>query len=418
MNDITNNEITNTQPSSSQSIPSSSQQKKTEELAKVEREREHHRAKFNEWLNNDYKRELLELNQKRKARKGIIQETNGHSTCKIIDQEKADKIILYLKNIINSESPIYDSNFQSWVKNSNFNIQNIAGAEVLYKRQKEKKQKENNNNRTRSELNAKENIPVAIKENFFDLIYSLHAIQKGHHGVLKTADAVNDRYCCIPRAVVNSFIRLCGICNLNKQQQSQNRIHPISSFNFLERFQLDLVDMRHNPSKFDVNQYIDKTNRKKNNNNSNTNEHSYYWIAHVEDHFTKLHILWPQETKTMEETAAGFERYVLAYFGLPSILHTDNGQEFVNKCMRHLLINWDGNCKHKRGKPRRPNVQGLVEQANGTMEKMIGAMQAQFKIDTWHTLLPKIQYNLNTQKCSCMFIFIFFYLINTFLFIN
>ena len=77
------------------------------------------------------------------------------------DQEKADKIILYLKNIINSESPIHDSNFQSWVKNSNFNIQNIAGAEVLYKRQKE-----NNNNRTRSEINAKENIPVAIKENF------------------------------------------------------------------------------------------------------------------------------------------------------------------------------------------------------------------------------------------------------------
>ena len=69
MNDITNNEITNTQPSSSQSIPSSSQQKKTEELAKVEREREHHRTKFNEWLNNDYKRELLEQNQKRKAKK-------------------------------------------------------------------------------------------------------------------------------------------------------------------------------------------------------------------------------------------------------------------------------------------------------------------------------------------------------------
>jgi hypothetical protein len=37
----------------------------------------------------------------------------------------------------------------------------------------------------------------------------------------------------------------------------------------------------------------------------------------VQDHFTKFHIFWAQETKTMEETADGFERYVLAYFGLP-----------------------------------------------------------------------------------------------------
>jgi hypothetical protein len=30
----------------------------------------------------------------------------------------------------------------------------------------------------------------------------------------------------------------------------------------------------------------------------------------------------------MEETAEGFERYVLAYFGLPYNLQSDNGSEF------------------------------------------------------------------------------------------
>ena len=66
-----------------------------------------------------------------------------------------------------------------------------------------------------------------------------------------------------------------------------------------------------------------------------------------------------------------FERHVLAYFGLPLILHTDNGQEFVNQYMSKLIINWDGDCGYKRGKPRAPHVQGLVEQDNGTLEKMI-----------------------------------------------
>jgi hypothetical protein len=45
--------------------------------------------------------------------------------------------------------------------------------------------------------------------------------------------------------------------------------------------------------------------------------------------------------------------------------------------MRALINSWDGNCKHVHGRARKPNVQGLVEQANGTMETMISKMQAQ-----------------------------------------
>ena len=105
----------------------------------------------------------------------------------------------------------------------------------------------------------------------------------------------------------------------------------------------------------------------------------------------------------MKETAYGFERYVLSYFGLPSILYTDNGQEFKNKVMSALLSQWDGNIKHKCGRPRAPNVQGLVEQSNRTMENMIGKMQAQTKEENWHKLIPKIQYNLNTQESSSTF---------------
>jgi hypothetical protein len=115
------NEITNSQLSSSQQPSSSQQQKQQEDLAKVERERVNHLNNFNSWLMNDYSKELIAENLKRKQKKNkevTESESERHSTTKIIDKEKAGKIICYLKKIIDTESAQYDANFRSWVQNS------------------------------------------------------------------------------------------------------------------------------------------------------------------------------------------------------------------------------------------------------------------------------------------------------------
>ena len=57
------------------------------------------------------------------------------------------------------------------------------------------------------------------------------------------------RYHGMPRSVISAFIKICPICNLKQVQTSQPRIKPIRSDDFLKRFQIDLVDMRHNPCK-------------------------------------------------------------------------------------------------------------------------------------------------------------------------
>jgi len=85
--------------------------------------------------------------------------------------------------------------------------------------------------------------------------------------------------------------------------------------------QLDLIDMRHNPC---------------------ISDKRYSWIAHLEDHYSKYHIIWPQEQKTAEEVTNGLKKYVLAYFGLPKILQCDNGKEFKNELMRKLISEWEG----------------------------------------------------------------------------
>ena len=133
----------------------------------------------------------------------------------------------------------------------------------------------------------------------------------------------------------------------------------------------------------------------------------YEWLAHVMCHFSKFHILWAQETKTMEETADCFERFVLAYFGLPKILQSDNGSEFRNQYMRNKAAIWDGECKIIHGRARHPESQGLVENGNGTAENKLTAMMHQLVDKNWVNLIPQLQSKLNTQKSSGKFIIIF-----------
>lgn len=126
----------------------------------------------------------------------------------------------------------------------------------------------------------------------------------------------------MPRTIVSEFIKLCPICNLKAVQVSQARLTPIRSNDFWTRIQLDLVDMRHALCTIDG-----KT---------------FNWIAHVEDHYSKFHIIWAQEHKEAEEVASGLKRHVFSFFGLPRILQCDNGKEFKNQIVRQLVLDWEG----------------------------------------------------------------------------
>lgn len=121
---------------------------------------------------------------------------------------------------------------------------------------------------------------------------------------------------------VQKFVQLCPICNLKAAQTSQPRLKPIRSEKVWERIQLDLIDMRSTPCTDD--------------------NKIFKWIAHVVDHYSKFHIIWPQEQKTADAVVSGFETRVLSVFGLPKILQCDNGLEFKNETMRACISRWEG----------------------------------------------------------------------------
>ena len=122
-----------------------------------------------------------------------------------------------------------------------------------------------------------------------------------------------------------------------------------------------------------------------------TSDAGFNWIGHAVDHFSKFHIIFPLHKKEAAEVAANLSSKVFAYFGLPYVLHSDRGKEFVAAVIKELVHLWPGECRIVNGKPRSPWVQGLVERTNGCIEDTIAAKRVDLDCNEWVTWLPEIQ---------------------------
>ncbi|KAL5516751.1 hypothetical protein EMCRGX_G002158 [Ephydatia muelleri] len=125
----------------------------------------------------------------------------------------------------------------------------------------------------------------------------------------------------------------------------------------------------------------------------------FKWILHIIDHWSKFNLAFPLINKGAHNVAEVLEKYVFPIVGLPSILHSDNGREFVNSVIKEILNDWPGQVQLVSGRPRHPQSQGVVEQAHYTLERMLSAKVAEQKSckPPWSMWLPHIVYTMNTQ---------------------
>ena len=66
-----------------------------------------------------------------------------------------------------------------------------------------------------------------------------------------------------------------------------------------------------------------------------------------------------------------------------------------------VVNTWPGRCTIINGRPRHPQTQGLIEQANGTVQTSLRAMRQDEGPDfDWPSAIPGIQYALNTSYQS------------------
>lgn len=85
--------------------------------------------------------------------------------------------------------------------------------------------------------------------------------------------------------------------------------------------------------------------------------------------------------------------------GIMQILQSDNGREFKGAL---LLLMKQHNVRIKNGRPRTPQTQGLVKQANSTVKHQICTYQIENGTRQWAKALSGITYSMNTTWCEAL----------------
>ena len=104
-------------------------------------------------------------------------------------------------------------------------------------------------------------------------------------------------------------------------------------------------------------------------------------------------MLLPMKSKRASEVASCLGIFI-GLFGPPEILQIDNGKEFKGACL--ILFKRFG-IRVIYGRPRRPQTQGGVEQANGTVKTKISSYLAENGTTAWASCLASVMLSLNLQ---------------------
>ena len=124
----------------------------------------------------------------------------------------------------------------------------------------------------------------------------------------------------------------CAICSRARPSNAKGPLKLIQSKRVFERVQIDLIDM------------------------SNDADGDLKWICHMEDHFSKFHMMFGMPDKESSTVAHVVHRWI-CWLGVMDILQNDNGTEFKGVC-EELLLRFG--IKVINGQPRTPRTQGLV----------------------------------------------------------
>lgn len=177
--------------------------------------------------------------------------------------------------------------------------------------------------------------------------HSSGANGSGHARVVATYKEIERGWSDIPRCLVEAFVKRCRVCAaVEPNKTSAHHIEAIVSRYFGERMQLDLT-------------FFTEVIR---------GEKQVHIIMNYHCHFTKLSMLRELPNKSAEAVHHVL-RQMIADWGPPTILQTDNGGEFKGPLFDALEAQW--RYQHVRSAPYSPESQGSVEHSNGTCKMRV-----------------------------------------------
>ena len=122
-------------------------------------------------------------------------------------------------------------------------------------------------------------------------------------------------------------------------------------------------------------------------------------ILVITDHFTKFAQAIPTKNQTARTTAEALFKNFVVHYGIPSVLHSDQGTQFESNIIQELckLLN----IKKTRTTPYHPMGNGIKERFNRTLIKMLGTLENNQKAD-WKSHIPSLvhAYNCMPQETT------------------
>ena len=103
-----------------------------------------------------------------------------------------------------------------------------------------------------------------------------------------------------------------------------------------------------------------------------------------------------------QEVANALQKWVFPISGLPSILHSDNGKEFVNQLITEIVESWQGTAQLVSGRPRHHQLQGLVEQVHYILKRMLSAKitEGDSKSPPWTLVATHNFHKFSATRCK------------------
>ena len=165
-------------------------------------------------------------------------------------------------------------------------------------------------------------------------------------------------------------------CKLHKAYQRRARV-PIVHYGKTERI-LDRVHM-------DLTGSLKKTKE----------GHSYILV--IKDFLSKYVWLILLRDKTMEEVAVAVVNDFICQAGIPKMVVSGRGNEFVNKIMKRVAKIL--NIMKVSTTPYNPRADGFVENHNKTLKDQLYHYIDTLKQDDWDVYLPVVQFMYNICNC-------------------
>ena len=188
-------------------------------------------------------------------------------------------------------------------------------------------------------------VPVQKRQ---DLIKQFNdSLFAGHLGITRTVFRLLDRvYWPGLRRDVQTYIKLCTICIARKSPCPRRApMGHVEVGHRWERVAMDLLDM------------------------SVTTARGNRYVLVMVDCFTRWTEACPLPDKTAQSVADAFFNQVVCRFGMPSVIHSDQGREFENKIMQELCLL--GGSHKTRTTPYHPESDGMIERFNRTLLLML-----------------------------------------------